>query len=52
VHRADGEAALQCSICVNMTERHPVGHVRIAMRLDALDAAAQSGKRARASGGA
>jgi hypothetical protein len=52
VHRADGEAALQCSICVNMTECHPVEHVRIAVRLDALNAAAQSRKRARACGGA
>ena len=51
VHRADGEAALQCSIHVNMTECHPVRQVRIAMRLDALDAAAQSRKRARACGG-
>jgi hypothetical protein len=31
-----------------MTERHPVRGVRIVMRLDALDAAAQSRKRVRA----
>ena len=52
VHRAEGEAALQRRIRVGMPERHPVRPVRIAMRLDALDAAAQSRKRARACGGA
>jgi hypothetical protein len=35
-----------------MPERHPVRGVRIAGRLDAFDAAAQSRKRARACGGA
>jgi hypothetical protein len=49
VHRADGEAALQCSIHVNMTECCPVWQARVAVR---LDAAAQSRKRARACGGA
>ena len=51
VHRAQGEAALQRRIRVGMAERHPVGHVRLAMRLDVLDAAAQSRKRAYACAG-
>ena len=40
VHRTHGEAALQRRIRVGMSERHPARRVRIAMRLDALDAAA------------
>ena len=51
VHRPQGEAALQRRIRVGMAERHPVGQVCIAVRLDALDAAAQSRKRARACAG-
>jgi hypothetical protein len=48
VHRAQREAALQRRIRVGMAERHPVRPVRIAVRLDALDAAAQRRKRVRA----
>ncbi len=51
VHRAQREAALQRRIRVGMAERHPVRPVRSAVRLDALDAAAQSRKRVRACGG-
>jgi hypothetical protein len=40
VHRTHGEAALQRGIRLGMTERHPARRVRIAMRFDALDAAA------------
>ncbi len=50
VHRTHREAALQRRIRVGMAERHPLRRVRIAMRLDALDAAAQSRKRVRACG--
>jgi hypothetical protein len=48
VHRTHGEAALQRRIGVGMPERHPSRRVGVAMCLDALDAAAQSRKRARA----
>jgi hypothetical protein len=48
VHRAQGETALQRRIGIGMTERNPVRGVRIVMRLDALDAAAQTRKRAHA----
>ena len=51
VHRPQGEAALQRRIRVGMAERHPVRQVRIAVRLDVLDAATQSRKRARACAG-
>jgi hypothetical protein len=44
VHRADSETALQRCIHVCMPEQHPAGPVRLAMRLDALDAASQSRK--------
>ena len=50
VHRTRSQAALQRRIGVGMPERHPARPVGIAMRLDALDAAAQSRKRARACG--
>jgi hypothetical protein len=50
VHRTHREAALQRRIRAGMAERHPLRRVRIAMRLDALDAAAQSRKRVRAGG--
>ena len=50
VHRTHREAALQRRIRVGMAERHPLRRIRIAMRLDALDAAAQSRKRVRAGG--
>jgi hypothetical protein len=48
MHRAHGEAALQRRIGLGMAERDPVRPVGIAMRLDALDAAAQGRKRVRA----
>jgi hypothetical protein len=48
VHRTYGEAALQRRIGVGMPERRPPGRAGVAMRLDALDTAAQSRKRARA----
>jgi hypothetical protein len=50
VHRPHGEAALQCRINVDMSERHSARRVGIAVRLYALDAAAQSRKRAHACG--
>jgi len=50
VHRTHREAALQRRIRVGMAERHPLRRVRIAMRLDALDDAAQGRKRVRACG--
>jgi len=50
VHRTYGEAALQCRIRVGMSERHSARRVGIAVRLYALDAAAQSRKRAHACG--
>jgi hypothetical protein len=50
VHRAQGEAALQRRVGLRMPERHPARHRRIAWRLDALDATAQTRKRVRACG--
>jgi hypothetical protein len=50
VHRAQGEAALQRRVRLGMPERHPARRIGIAMRLDALDAAAQGRKRVRAGG--
>jgi hypothetical protein len=50
MHRTHGETALQRRIGVGMSERYPLRRIRIAMRLDALDAAAQSRKRVRAGG--
>ena len=51
VHRPDSKAALQRRVRIGMPERHPARGVRIAMRLDALDAAAQGRKRAHACAG-
>jgi len=51
VHRPQGEAALQRGIRVDMAEHHPARRIRIAMRLDALDVAAQGRKRVRARAG-
>ena len=51
VHRAQSEAALQRRIGVGMAKRHPVRPARLAVRFDALDAAAQGRKRARACAG-
>jgi hypothetical protein len=48
MHRTHSEAALQRRIGVSVPKRHPVGHVRTAVRLDPLDAGAQSRKRAHA----
>ena len=50
MHRAQGKAALQRGVRLGMPERHPARHVRIAGRLDALDAVAQTRKRVRAGG--
>jgi hypothetical protein len=50
MHHAFGEAALQHRIRVGMTERHLIRSVCSAMRLEALDAAAQTRKRVRACG--
>jgi hypothetical protein len=50
VHRSHGEPALQRGVGLGMAERHPARRTGIAMRLDALDAAAQIRKRARAYG--
>jgi hypothetical protein len=46
MHGSSGEAALQRRIHARMTERHPVERGNRAVRFDALDAAAQSCKRA------
>lgn len=51
VHRPQGKTALQRRVRIGMPERHPARRIRIAMRLDALDAAAQSRKRVRACAG-
>jgi hypothetical protein len=51
MHRAQSEAALQRRVRPGMPERHPVRPVRLARRLDALDAAAQARKRVRAGAG-
>ena len=48
VHRSQGETALQRRIRLGMPERNPARRIGIAMRLDALDAAAQTRKRVRA----
>jgi hypothetical protein len=48
MHRAQGETALQHRIRIGMPERDPARRIRFAMRLDALDAAAQTRKRVRA----
>jgi hypothetical protein len=45
VHCPHREAALQRRVRLGMPERHPARHVRTALRLDALDAAAQDRKR-------
>jgi hypothetical protein len=50
VHRAQGEAALQRRIRLGMPERDLARRIRIAVRLDALDAAAQTRKRVRSCG--
>jgi hypothetical protein len=50
MHRAQSEAALQRRVRLGMSERHPVRPIGIAMRLDALDAAAQTRKHAYACG--
>jgi hypothetical protein len=46
VHRAQSEAALQARIRIRMSERHLSQAIRRAMRLEALDAVAQSRNRA------
>jgi hypothetical protein len=51
VHRPHSEAALQRRIRVGMPKRHTVRRIRLAVRLDALDAATQGRKRARACAG-
>jgi hypothetical protein len=51
VHRPQGETALQRRIGFHMAERHPAMAAGIAMRLDALDVAAQGRKRAYACAG-
>jgi hypothetical protein len=51
VHRPQGEAALQRRVDLRMSERHPARRIRLAMRLDALDIAAQTRKRVRARAG-
>jgi len=51
MRRAQSKAALQRRIRLGMPERHPVGPIRLALRLDALDAAAQTRKRVRACAG-
>ncbi len=51
VHGAQGEAALQRRIRIGMPERGPARRIRIAVQLDALDAAAQTRKRAYACAG-
>jgi hypothetical protein len=48
MHRADGETAAQHRIGAGMAERHPVKDMRIAVRLQALDAPPQIRKRGRA----
>jgi hypothetical protein len=48
VYRTHGEAALQRRIGVGMPQRHPARRVGMALRLDALDAVAQSRKPAHA----
>ena len=50
VHRTQSEAALQRRIRLGMPERDLARRIGIAMRLDALDAAAQTCKRVRARG--
>jgi hypothetical protein len=50
VHGCQSETALQRRVGIRMAERHPARRIRLAMRLDALDTAAQSRKRARACG--
>jgi len=49
MHRPEGEAALQHRIGLGMPEHDPARRMDIALRLDALDAAAQNRKRVRAS---
>lgn len=51
VHRAQSEAALQRRVRLGMPERHPARRIGIAVRLDALDAAAQTRKRVRSCAG-
>jgi hypothetical protein len=48
VHRAERKAAPQRRIGLAMAERHLARRIRLAVRLDALDVAAQTGKRAHA----
>jgi len=50
MHRAQREAALQRRVRLGMSERRAVRPIGIAMRLDALDAAAQTRKRVYACG--
>jgi hypothetical protein len=50
VHRPQGEAAPQRRVGIRMPEHHPARRIRLALRLDALDTAAQTRKRARACG--
>jgi hypothetical protein len=50
VHGAQGEAALQRGIRIGMPERNLARRMRIAVRLDAFDAASQTRKRVRACG--
>ena len=50
MHRAQGEAAQQRRIRIGMPERDLARRIGIAIRLDALDAAAQIRKRVRACG--
>jgi hypothetical protein len=47
VHGSQSEPALQRRVGIRMPERHPARRISLAMRLDALDTAAQSRKRAR-----
>ena len=51
MHRGHREAALQRRIRFRMAERHPLERRGVGMRLDALDAAAQTRKRAHACAG-
>jgi hypothetical protein len=48
VHGSQSEPALQRRVGIRMPERYPARRIRLAMRFDALDTAAQSRKRARA----
>jgi hypothetical protein len=51
MHRPHSEATLQRRIRIGMPERHTIRRIGLALRLDALDAAAQGRKRARACAG-